>query len=125
MTNVHYAVEETVRTLTKGLESTLGSTDIAGDLMDSAMNHSDITINNKLKKAGVPTNLEEDELTQAGNLFASVFLFDAFSSDNETRRQPAKAWEDQANEILNGFIEQYLENTHEITQTLPKFSSLI
>ena len=100
-----YADIDTVTSLTEGLED--GTNEIPDTILNIAISHSDSLINNQLIESGITEPINPDELTEPGNLFAAVFLYDQYNTNNETRSPTAIAWETQANTMIKNYLAKY------------------
>lgn len=133
-----YADTTSVSNLTKEIEAGMHSDEAYAALQVKSINFADKKINNKLKKNNVPiptnTDIEtlktqltsEDEtikekaeveplnsLIEAGNLYAAAFIFTTYYSSNDSISPTSKSYQTDADEFVEGYIAEYLQDNQE------------
>jgi len=133
-----YADITAVLNLTKEVKTGMHNDEAYDALQAKAIDYADKKINNKLKKNSVqiPTTTEiedlkskltsEDEsikkeaekdpltsIFEAGNLYAAAFIFTTYYSSSDTISPTSKSYQTDADEFVDGYIDEYLQDNQE------------
>ncbi len=133
-----YANITAVLDLTKEVKMGIHNDETYEALQTKAIDYADKKINNKLKKQSVPLpttseietlkskltsedeaikkEAEKDPLTgifEAGNLYAAAFIFTTYYSSSDTISPTSKAYQTDADEFVEGYISEYLQDNQE------------
>lgn len=133
-----YAVITAVEDLTKEVKVGMHNNDAYNALQTKAIDYSNRKVNKKLRDDSVPipattdidtlkTKLtstdasvkEEAEndplisLIEAGNLYAAAFIFTTYYSSSDTISPTSKSYQTDADEFVDGYISEYLQDNQE------------
>jgi hypothetical protein len=101
-----YADPTEAQKLTREVREGLHNSDDYEDLLVRALKYSDRKINNRLKKEGIGTPAAADEdLMEAGNLYAAALIFNTYYSSNDRTSPTAAAYKNDADEFLESYID--------------------
>ena len=115
-----YADPDEVQKLTREVREGLHNTDDYEDLLVRALTYSDRKINNRLKKEGISTPVPgDDDLSEAGNLYAAYLIFNTYYSDNDRTTPTAAGYKADADE----FIEAYIDSLEKTEDTQSRYQS--
>jgi hypothetical protein len=79
-------------------------TNIQETNMAQALTFADQRIRNKVQRVTLP-HPTPDAIIQAANLYAAVIILDAYYKSNEARNPAAAAWEKQAKELIDDYLD--------------------
>lgn len=115
-----YADPNEVQKLTREIKEGLHNTDDYEDLLVRALSFSDRKINNRLKKEGISIPVQNDEdLAEAGNLYAAYLIFNTYYSGNDRTSPTAAGYKADADE----FIEAYIDSLEKTEETQSRYQS--
>lgn len=107
-----YADPLEVQKLTREIREGLHNTEDYEDLLVRALTYSDRKIGNKLKKANITLPVPgNDDLSEAGNLYAAYLIFNTYYSGNDRTSPTAAGYKSDADEFVEAYIKSALHNT--------------
>lgn len=126
-----YADSDDLETMTNEVKEAMGDVNYLS-LSTLAITHGDRKVNNKLqeKDVPIPESPEEgeeydDRIIGAATLYAAAFILNTYYSGNDNISPTAKAYTEDADNLINGYIEEYLSEAAEEDSVGPGMSILI
>lgn len=101
-----YAEHARVIELTNEVKEGLHDDNKYENLLVRGLGYSDRKINSKLRKNNITTPaITDEDLTEAGNLYAAYLIFNTYYSSNDRTSPAAAAYKTDADEFLLAYIE--------------------